>query len=108
MEKVGINQNIDFFRTYYKRTVCEVTREIFDFITEEKNVIGDRIYNKILGLLEEQMIMQKKMDMRLKHHYHDNYEKEIYKDNNNTDNKIKKRTALFEKLNNIKDRNEAL
>ena len=88
--------NKEFFRTYYKRTVCEVTREIFDILNENHKKIGDSLYSAIFNLLQEQMTMQKKMDARLKY-YKDTYEQD-YEDNTDTDNKIRKRTPLYEEL----------
>ena len=88
---------MDFFRTYFKRSVCEVTREIFDIIHERKAEIGEEIYNEIFAKLQEQMVMQKKMHTRLQKHYKDNYEQE-YKDNTDTDIKMVKRAKAYGEL----------
>ena len=90
--------NTDFFRTYYKRSVCEVTREIFDIIHERKAEIGEEIYKEIFAKLQEQMVMQKKMDTRLQKHYKDNYEQE-YKDNTDINSKMIKRAKAYMELN---------
>lgn len=51
---------------FAKRTVCEVTREIYDLICEHKAVLGPMLFKEIEILLKEQAIMQKKMDGRLR------------------------------------------
>ena len=48
------------------RTVCEVTREIFDLVWENKEKIGEELCRKFYVKLNEQIVMQKKMDARLK------------------------------------------
>jgi len=56
----------DFKRSFHKRTVCEVTREIYDILFDNREKIGDEIYSKIFSLLQEQMRMQKRMDLKLR------------------------------------------
>jgi hypothetical protein len=70
----------DFKRSYSLRTVCEVTREIYDIITANRAAIGEVIYAEIWTKLQEQMRMQKQMDLRLRH-YKSTYEHEIFKAN---------------------------
>lgn len=70
----------DFKRSYYLRTVCEVTREIKDLIDAHRPMLGDTLYGEIFAKLQEQMIMQKKMDLRLKQ-YKSDYENEIFSKN---------------------------
>jgi len=70
----------DFKRSYSLRTVCEVTREIYDIITANRATIGEVIYAEIWTKLQEQMRMQKQMDLRLRH-YKSTYENEIFKAN---------------------------
>lgn len=53
------------------RTVCEVTREIYDIICANKDVIGNDVFEQIHERLKEQIVMQKKMDARLKHYKSD-------------------------------------
>lgn len=72
----------DFKRSYYLRTVCEVTRELHDLVQEHKSLIGDDLYARIFDLLQEQMRMQKKMDLKLRQ-YKSDYETEIFKANVN-------------------------
>lgn len=67
----------DFKRSYRLRTVCEVTREIYDIITAHRAAIGEVVYAEIWAKLQEQMRMQKKMDLRLKQ-YKSTYESEIF------------------------------
>jgi hypothetical protein len=85
----------DFKRSYPLRTVCEITREIADFITilKSEGILLDVHYNTILNLLKEQMRYQKKMDSKLKS-YKSEYEKEIYKLNKNFVEDEKRRSAL--------------
>ena len=70
----------DFKRSYPIRTVCEVTREVFDIINTHRATIGEVVYAEIFTKLQEMMRMQKSMDNRLKQ-CKDNYEHEIYKTN---------------------------
>lgn len=69
---------VDFFKkSYPKRTVCEVTREIYEIITKNKHALGEILYNEIFKRLVDQMKMQKKMDAKLKAYkdtYEDDYE----------------------------------
>lgn len=67
----------DFKHSYHLRTVCEVTREIYDIITAHRAAIGEVVYAEIWAKLQEQMRMQKKMDLRLKQ-YKSTYESEIF------------------------------
>ncbi len=70
----------DFKRSYPLRTVCEVTREVFDIINAHRAKIGEVVYAEIFAKLQEMMRMQKKMDLRLKE-YKSTYEVEMYAKN---------------------------
>ena len=84
---------VDFFKkSYPKRTVCEVTREIFEIITKNKHALGATLYDEIFKRLVDQIKMQKKMDAKLKE-YKDMYE-EDYEDNPDWKEKKKRRETL--------------
>lgn len=70
----------DFYRSFQMRTVCEVTREIFDVIEENRERIGSDIYDAIFEKLQEQMRMQKKMDLKLRRYRRD-WDEGFYKKN---------------------------
>lgn len=86
--------NKELYKTYTRRTVCEVTREIFDILNEEKSNINKSIYDKIFTLLNEQLVMQKKMDERLRY-YKENYEPDLFEKNTGFFKKIRKRTLSY-------------
>jgi len=65
----------DFKSSFPMRTVCEVTREIHDVVYQHKETLGGD-YDKIKKLLNEQIVMQKKIDRRLREYKADWIEKE--------------------------------
>ena len=42
----------DFKHSYHLRTVCEVTREIYDIITAHRAAIGEVVYAEIWAKLQ--------------------------------------------------------
>jgi hypothetical protein len=84
--------NKELYKTYTRRTVCEVTREIFDVLNESN--IDKTTYDKIHSLLTEQLEMQKKMDARLRY-YKENYEPDLFEKNTNIFAKFRKRTLAY-------------
>ena len=87
----------DFRHSYPLRTVCEVTRDIHDLLAANKDRVGEDLYNLLFLLLQEQMRMQKKMDLRLRH-YKSDYENGFYKENSGHRALSEKREVLYQTL----------
>lgn len=76
------------------RTICEIHREIYDIITENKDVSKD-LKNKIIFLLEDAYKIGKKMECKLRQ-YKNNYDDDWYQ---KTSTKIIKEKLQKRKIN---------
>ena len=86
----------DFHRSYPLCTVCEVTRDFYDMVNINRDKIEESLYLVIVGFLQTQMRMQKKMDAKLRQ-YKADYEKEIFKTNPNYEEKERLRSERLKK-----------
>jgi len=59
------------------RTICEVHREIYDLLIEDKPAEKD-VVNKVIELLDEAYVMGKKMNYKLRQ-YKENYDDDWWK-----------------------------
>lgn len=79
----------------YQRTVCEVTREIYDILDNIKSKITIDEYNSIADRLNEQFTMQKKMNKKL-YEYNKEYDKEFWIKNPNYEKSLLSRLNIDE------------
>lgn len=81
--------NIKDNRTSKLRTICEVHREIYDKILEDKT-IKNKTANNMINLLNEAYIMAKKMNNKLRQYKH-NYDDDWWQQNRNFKESFKRR-----------------